>query len=421
MNKSDLIDIYDVKTMEKIGYKKRDLVHRDGDLHQTFHCYIVDLESKKVLLQKRSQYKDSFKGMYDISIAGHIQSESSVLETLKYKAKNEIGLEIKEEDLYIVAIKRYYKKSIQEHIYIDNEINSVYVLFVSNLDINKLNLNKKEVEEVAWFDLELKNTPNLTIDLTTYDMVYNYIQEKLNDKKSCALCNQITNNFVAKLNPYSKVGTNQLFKKNNIIENEDFVLLIDLLPIVRPIHLLIVPKLHIEGMANLKTKELFDSLERFVQYNNKKVSEYYGYNPSYFEHGSNSGEGNAGNSIFHFHYHLILVNKDYSIDVERILNIKPIIIENYSELYELFSKDGAPYKDLDYILYENMNRIKKVFPLKNIKLPSQFMRKIVYDANNALKTEQDWNWKKEVNIDLLSSSMKPLKEIYDVEVKYDGE
>ena len=92
-----------------------------------------------------------------------------------------------------------------------------------------------------------------------------HLQQSLHKLFLYLQCNQITNNFVAKLNPYSKVGTNQLFKKNNIIENEDFVLLIDLLPIVRPIHLLIVPKLHIEGMANLKTKELFDSLDKITK------------------------------------------------------------------------------------------------------------------------------------------------------------
>lgn len=417
------IDIYDPKTMIKIGYKDKKLVHRDGDLHQTFHCYVVDLKNKKVLLQKRSKKKETFPGMYDISFAGHVGADHSVLQTLHNRAKTEIGLTVNEENLNIVAIKRFYRQGIENSAqYIDNEINSIYCLFVEDLDINTLKLNYDEVEELKWFSFDevKEERKDITVDLETYNMLYNYIKEILNDNKSCALCNQLTNNFVAKLNPYSKVGTNQLFRGNNIVENEDFALLLDLLPIVKPIHLLIVPKKHIEGMANLKTKELFDSLKRFVEYNNKKVEEYYGMKPSYFEHGSISGGGNAGNSIFHCHYHLVLVDHDYSIDVEKTLNMKPIIIKEYEELYDLFVKENAPYKDLDYILYENMHGVKKVFPLDNIKLPSQFMRKIIFDANNSLKTEQDWNWKKEVNIDLLNTSVVPLKDIYGVEVKYEG-
>lgn len=50
--------------------KARSLVHRDGDIHGTSHVWLVRKNKKSgydVLLQKRSDNKDSFPGCYDIS------------------------------------------------------------------------------------------------------------------------------------------------------------------------------------------------------------------------------------------------------------------------------------------------------------------------------------------------------------------
>ena len=58
----------------------RDEAHRDGILHRTAHVWVVRrTENNKhtesgydILLQKRSDEKESFPGMYDTSSAGHI-------------------------------------------------------------------------------------------------------------------------------------------------------------------------------------------------------------------------------------------------------------------------------------------------------------------------------------------------------------
>ena len=45
----------------------QDLAHRDGVLHRTAHVWVVQNGDSgyEILLQKRSQSKDSFPGMYD--------------------------------------------------------------------------------------------------------------------------------------------------------------------------------------------------------------------------------------------------------------------------------------------------------------------------------------------------------------------
>ena len=57
--------------------KERGVAHREGALHATVHTWIVrpnDLSGYDVLLQKRSDTKESNPGCYDISSAGHVDT-----------------------------------------------------------------------------------------------------------------------------------------------------------------------------------------------------------------------------------------------------------------------------------------------------------------------------------------------------------
>ena len=80
----------------------RAIAHRDGILHRTAHVWVVrkNAQGYDILLQKRSMEKDSFPGLYDTSSAGHIPAGEEPV------------------------------------------------------DIEDLALQKEEVEEVRWFDLE---------------------------------------------------------------------------------------------------------------------------------------------------------------------------------------------------------------------------------------------------------------------------
>ncbi|KAL0327689.1 UNVERIFIED_CONTAM: Nudix hydrolase 3, partial [Sesamum angustifolium] len=54
-------------------------VHRDGDYHRAVHVWIVVESTQEVLLQRRSDCKDSWPGVWDISSAGHISAGDSSL------------------------------------------------------------------------------------------------------------------------------------------------------------------------------------------------------------------------------------------------------------------------------------------------------------------------------------------------------
>ena len=76
---SELFDIFD-EAMNHIGVKERDAVHRDGDWHQVFHCWVIGREANGapyLILQKRSADRD-YPDKIDISAAGHLEAGENV-------------------------------------------------------------------------------------------------------------------------------------------------------------------------------------------------------------------------------------------------------------------------------------------------------------------------------------------------------
>ncbi|KAL0447650.1 UNVERIFIED_CONTAM: Nudix hydrolase 3 [Sesamum latifolium] len=75
------------KTGEKTGITKpRRDVHRDGDYHRAVHVWLFVESTQEVLLQRRSDCKDSWPGFWDISSAGHISAGDSSLVSARYCA-----------------------------------------------------------------------------------------------------------------------------------------------------------------------------------------------------------------------------------------------------------------------------------------------------------------------------------------------
>ncbi|MCY4019766.1 MAG: NUDIX domain-containing protein [Chloroflexi bacterium] len=97
---SEQFDIYD-ESLRHIGVKSREAVHRDGDWHQVFHCWMVGRElngDEFVILQMRHDDKDMYPGKVDISAAGHLEAGESVADGVR-EIEEELGLRVNFEDL----------------------------------------------------------------------------------------------------------------------------------------------------------------------------------------------------------------------------------------------------------------------------------------------------------------------------------
>ena len=72
----------------------RSEVRRDGLWVSTVHVWLVDPSNSTVLLQKRSEEKDTFPGRWDISAAGHVGCRTTVVEAARAELAEELGVEI---------------------------------------------------------------------------------------------------------------------------------------------------------------------------------------------------------------------------------------------------------------------------------------------------------------------------------------
>ena len=132
--------------------------HKNGWFHATAHIWLFTTD-KKILLQKRALTKKVFPGIWDISVAGHIGAGEEILEGAKREIFEEIGLELKEEDLIKIGT-RIHQVSHANGIQ-DNEHHHVFIAELKT-SVKQLTLQKEEVADIKLWDLKvLKDTKNI--------------------------------------------------------------------------------------------------------------------------------------------------------------------------------------------------------------------------------------------------------------------
>lgn len=153
----ELFDILNEDGSKTGVIKERGVAHREGALHGTVHIWIVRENEKSgydVLLQKRSNHKDSHPGCYDISSAGHISAGDEIMESALRELWEELGLSVQPEQLELFGTTHVkFEKTFYGKRFRDNEISSDFV-YRQPVDIDKLNLQESEVSEVRWMDYE---------------------------------------------------------------------------------------------------------------------------------------------------------------------------------------------------------------------------------------------------------------------------
>lgn len=105
----ELFDVIDSKGNPAGQIVSREKAHAEGIPHRTAHIWIIRKKEGKVqiLLQKRSQNKDSFPGKFDTSSAGHIQAGDEPLESALRELKEELGISATPEQLHFAEPSPY--------------------------------------------------------------------------------------------------------------------------------------------------------------------------------------------------------------------------------------------------------------------------------------------------------------------------
>ena len=135
---------------------ERSYMHEKGIRHRTSHVWILRWrpEGLQILLQKRSEEKDSFPGDYDISSAGHIPAGQDFGESAIRELEEELGIKTQEENLLpagMLAINN--KLEFHGKPFLDSQICRVYGLFL-DIEPEQMKLQASEVDSVMWISLE---------------------------------------------------------------------------------------------------------------------------------------------------------------------------------------------------------------------------------------------------------------------------
>ena len=128
MAAEELFDVCDEWGRPLGRRKARSLVHRDGDWHRSFHCWLVDTDDaneSSLLLQRRALDKDTNPGLWDVSVAGHYAAGEGVEGGLR-EIREEIGLHVEERELVLAGWRR--EEVFYENGLIEREVQDVYFL-----------------------------------------------------------------------------------------------------------------------------------------------------------------------------------------------------------------------------------------------------------------------------------------------------
>lgn len=153
MEMFDIIDESGNPTGETID---RETAHSQGILHRTAHVWLLRKQQGRtqVLLQKRSHNKDSHPGCYDISSAGHIPAGIDFVASALRELEEELGVSVKAEELVFCGRRRiFHKDMFHGKAFVDNQVSNIYCVW-KDIEPEEMKLQKEEVEEVCWIDLE---------------------------------------------------------------------------------------------------------------------------------------------------------------------------------------------------------------------------------------------------------------------------
>ena len=150
----ELLDIVDEKGNPTGETVPREVAHRVGIRHRTAHVWIFRRRGGvvQILLQKRSDNKDSDPGCYDISSAGHIPAGSDYIPSAVRELKEELGVDMNGDELIYCGQRRFrFEREFHGSMFRDNQVSNVYALWLDREE-EAFVLQEEEVSEVRWMD-----------------------------------------------------------------------------------------------------------------------------------------------------------------------------------------------------------------------------------------------------------------------------
>ena len=164
-----LIDVLDKNGKPTGESKAKREIHEQGLWHNAAHVWIYN-SNGEILLQLRAKDKDSYPGLWDISVAGHTDSGETPVESAVREMREEIGLFVNSGDLMPGGTVKI-SQPIADVGWYENERGYIY-FYKFDGDINMLSMPDGEVEKLEFisvdkFESEINN-PKTNKKYVTY-------------------------------------------------------------------------------------------------------------------------------------------------------------------------------------------------------------------------------------------------------------
>ncbi|CAG7905017.1 hypothetical protein IGI04_029143 [Brassica rapa subsp. trilocularis] len=160
-------------------------VHQDGDYHRAVNVWIFVESTQELVLQRRSDDKDSWPGRWDISSAGHISAGDPSLISAQRELEEELGIKLPK-DAFEKLFVFLQECVLNDGKFINNEFNDVYLVTILHpIPLEAFTLQKEEVSAVKYIHYEeyrnllsKKDPAYVPYDLNGYGKLFHIIRQR---------------------------------------------------------------------------------------------------------------------------------------------------------------------------------------------------------------------------------------------------
>ena len=142
----ELLDIVDENNIPTGKSEDRKVVHRKGYYHREVGAWIVN-KNNEILIQKRSANKEGNPNKWSLT-AGHVDSGEDVKEAMIREIKEEVGIDVKLEDLELLFISKHNSLTGSNNVF--------GYLYLVRIDkkIEDFTIQEEEVSELKYISIE---------------------------------------------------------------------------------------------------------------------------------------------------------------------------------------------------------------------------------------------------------------------------
>jgi isopentenyl-diphosphate delta-isomerase type 1 len=148
---NEIVDVVD-ENDAVIGHATREEVHAMGKRHRGIHILVFD-KTGRLLVEKRSERKDLFPGMYNCSVSEHLKRGESYMQAAKRGLNEELGISAEPKELCKLSIDLPASNDMMNDIFYE-------LVFHGEIDPKKYRESDKEFFSIGKLKRMIKGNGN---------------------------------------------------------------------------------------------------------------------------------------------------------------------------------------------------------------------------------------------------------------------